>query len=265
MNDIFNSTVIRRISKRMIACSCLSHWRRAVAGVSVAVWLAGSGCADRDTVHVRLHARPPSTQGLLHLEVIAQVAGNQNGLRYKWFAAAGGCNPQETDKPATLFKFADGGMRDRVSVEVWRDSRIVGRSELEVKLDELQAQLATVEQLTKDFQIEITTIPPYEPQGGADTRAAIAGKVGGALAQGHSVVLYARASEVWYVQPIAYASHPVRPDNTWTSWTHTGSSYAAFLVRPGFEPVPRLDVLPKVGGYVLARTVVEGTRQQGPP
>ena len=63
------------------------------------------------------------------------------------------------------------------------------------------------------------------------------------------------------LEPIAYASHAIRPDNTWTSWTHTGSSYAALLVRPGFEPVPRLDVLPKIGGYVVARTVVEGMRK----
>ncbi|MCI0534226.1 MAG: hypothetical protein L0Z50_03255 [Verrucomicrobiales bacterium] len=75
------------------------------------------------------------------------------------------------------------------------------------------------------------------------------------------LVLYARASELWYIQPTAYASHAIRPDNTWTSWTHTESSYAALLVRPGFEPVPRLDMLPKVGGYVVARSIVEGTRK----
>jgi len=234
-------------------------WRRAVTGAGVALLLAS--CTDREGVQVRLTSRPPTAQGMLHLEITAQVAGDLNGLRYKWFAAAGGCNPQETDKPSTQFKFADGGTRDRVSVEVWRGTRIVGRSEIDVKLDELQAQMAAIEKLPKDLQIEITTVPRYEPQGGSDTRANIAGKVGGTIASGYSVVLYARASEVWYVQPTAYASHPIRPDNTWTSWTHTGSSYAALLVRPGFEPVPRLDVLPKVGGYVLARDVVDGVKE----
>ena len=247
----------------MTTCSCFLQWRRAMAVATVALCLAG--CSARDAVHVRLHSSPPSTQGMLHLEISAQVAGNQTGLRYRWFAVSGGCNPQESDKPTTLFKFADGGARDRVSVEVWRGNEIVARSEIEVKLDELQAQLAAIERLPKDLHIEITSVPPYEPQGGSDTRANIAGKVGGSLAPGYSVVLYARASEVWYVQPTAFASHPIQPDNTWTSWTHTGSSYAALLVRPGFEPVPRLDVLPKVGGYVLARTVVDGTREQSPP
>ena len=149
---------------------------------------------------------------MLHLEISAQVAGNQTGLRYRWFAVSGGCNPQESDMPTTLFKFADGGARDRVSVEVWRGNKIVARSEIDVKLDELQAQLAAIEQLPKDLHIEITSVLPYEPQGGSDTRAAIAGKVGGSLASSYSVVLYARASDVWYVQPTAFASHPVRPD-----------------------------------------------------
>ena len=243
----------------MIGYLSLLHRFRAPAGLALALWL--TGCGDRDAVRVKLHSRPPSTQGMLHLEITAEVAGPQTGLRYKWFAVSGGCNPQESDSHSTLFKFADGASRDRVSVEVRRDGRLVGRSEIDVKLDELQAQLAVVEQLPKDLQIEITTIPPYEPKGGAETRAGISRSVGGTLAPGYSVVLYARASEVWYVQPIAYASHAIQPDNTWTSWTHTGSSYAALLVRPGFEPVPRLDVLPKVGGYVVARAIVEGRKQ----
>ena len=198
----------------------------------------------------------------MHLEITAEVAGVQDGLRYKWFSVAGGCNPQESDKPTTLFKFADGATRDRVSLEVWRSGKLVGQDKLDVKLDELQARLAVVEQLPKDLRIEVTTVPPYEPQGGSDTRSVIAGNIGGTLQPGYSIVLYARASDVWYVQPTAYASHAIQPDNTWTSWTHTGSSYAALLVRPGFEPVPRLDVLPKVGGYVVARTIVEGVRKE---
>ena len=36
---------------------------------------------------------------------------------------------------------------------------------------------------------------------------------------------------------------------------------AALVVRPEFDAFVRLDVLPQVGGYVLARTVVEGTRK----
>ena len=232
-----------------------------MASAALLLWVGG--CADRDAVQVRLKSRPPTAQGMMHLDITAEVAGTQSGLRYKWFAIAGGCNPQESDNATTAFKFADGAAKDRVSVEVWRGSKLVGRADLNVKLDELGAQVAMLEQVPKDLKVEITKVPPYEPQGGSDTRAGIAGTVSGTLQSGYSVVLYARASEVWYVQPIAYASHTIHPDNTWTSWTHTGSSYAALLVRPGFEPVPRLDVLPKIGGYVLARAIVEGAHETG--
>jgi hypothetical protein len=231
---------------------------RALPVLSVALWSAG--CAERDSVRVQLQSHAPTTQGVLHLEVTAQVSGPQAGLRFKWFSVAGACSPQESEKPTTLFKFADGATRDRVTVEVWRDGKVTGQSSIDVKLDEVQARLAAQENIPADLKIEIDRVPPYEPQGGPDTRADISGKVSGTLAPGYSVVLYARASELWYIQPTAYASHAIRPDNTWTSWTHTGSSYAALLVRPGFEPVPRLDVLPKVGGYVVARTIVEGKR-----
>jgi hypothetical protein len=257
MNSIFNFDLLRRISTVMTFCPCrfLSFCR--VACVTLALGLAG--CGDPRAVQVQLHSKPPASPGA-HFEITAQVSGAQAGLRYKWFSVSGACNPQESDVPTTLFKFADGGTRDHVSVEVRRDGRLVGQSRIAVKLDETQAELAAQERIPADLKIEIDRIPPYEPQGGPDTKAEIAGTVSGTLAPGYSVVLYARASEVWYIQPVAYASHAIRPDNTWTSWTHTGSSYAALLVRPGFEPVPRLDVLPKIGGYVVARAIVEGKR-----
>jgi hypothetical protein len=232
-------------------------------GVPTAIVLAlcMAGCSDHDRIQVQLHSSTSSSRDVLRLEIAAQVTGPQTGLHYKWFAVAGGCDPQASDRPRTSFKFADGTTRDRVSVDVWRDDKRIGRSEIDVKLDEVQARLAVMERPPEDVQINITAIPPYEPRGGPDTRADIAGKVQGKFSADYNVVLYARASDTWYIQPIAYAAHAIRPDNTWTSWTHTGSSYAALLVRPGFEPVPRLDMLPQVGGYVVARAIVEGTRK----
>jgi hypothetical protein len=232
---------------------------RAFAVLLLVLLLAG--CADRDGVRVQLHSRTPPTLGVMHLEVTAQVSGPDTGLRFKWFSVAGACNPQDSDKPTTLFKFADGATRDRVTVEIWRDGKVAAQNSIDVKLDEVQARLAAQEKIPGDLKIEINHVPPYEPQGGPNTHADIAGKVSGISDAGYSVVLYARASEVWYIQPLAYASHAIQPDNTWTSWTHTGSSYAALLVRPGFEPVPRLDVLPKIGGYVVARAIVDGARK----
>jgi hypothetical protein len=260
MNNMHSIRTRRHRFHRLM--NCRSHQLRiahTLPLLGAVLWLAG--CVNRDSVGVQLHSRTPSTQGVMHLELTAQVSGPQNGLRFKWFSVTGACNPQDSDKPTTLFKFADGATRDRVTVEVWRDGRMAAKSSIDVKLDEVQAQLALQEKIPADLKIEIDRVPPYEPQGGPDTHADIAGKVSGTLDPGYSVVLYARASEVWYIQPTAYASHAIRADNTWTSWTHTGSSYAALLVRPGFEPVPRLDILPKVGGYVVARAMVEGGRK----
>ena len=230
--------------------------RRIFAVALVALWLAG--CDHGDTVRVKLHVRPASSGALSRLEVQAQVAGPQSGLRYKWFSVSGGCDPQESESPATVFQFAENAVRDRISVEVWQGSQRVAQAEVDVKFDEERARVA--KEQAPEVQIEITHVPPYE-QGGPDTRADIAGKVNGRIAPEYKVVLYARAYNSWHLQPMINAVHRIRPDNTWTTWTHTGTSYAALLVRPEFDAFVRLDVLPQVGGYVLARAIVEGKRK----
>jgi len=242
-------------------CLMDTSWRfssrqlRFVAAAMSALWL--TGCDNGDTVRVKLQVRPASSGALSRLEIQAQVAGRQTGLRYKWFAVSGGCDPQESESPATLFQFSENVVRDRVSVEVWRDNTRVSQADVDVKFDEQRARFA--KEQPPAAQIEISSIPPYE-QGGPDTRAGIAGKVSGKLAPEYKVVLYARAYNAWHLQPTVNAAHAIHPDNTWTTWTHTGISYAALLVRPEFDAFVRLDVLPQVGGYVVARTIVEGTR-----
>jgi hypothetical protein len=227
--------------------------------------LCAGGCGDQNAVRVELQARPPSGPPVRRLDIRAQVTGNQAGLRYKWLAAAGECDPQETDWPATIFRFADGAKRDRVSLEVWRENRRIGQSDLDVKLDREPLPLTPApgkQERLPLIQIAITNIPPYEPAGGPDTRGEIAGTVNGELTPDCKVIIYARASDLWFIQPSAYAALSIHPDQSWSSWTHTGSSYAALVVRPGFDPLLRLDVLPPVGGYVLARTNVLGLQKQ---
>lgn len=256
MNDVFNFAPLRRISNRMIA------WRpcaiRLFRVLAVTMLALATGCDNPDAVRVQLDARTPPGRATLRREIRAQVTGPQTGLLYKWFSVSGQCDPQETDSPETIFTFADGVARDRVTVEVWRDKKRIAQSEIDLKFDEKQAGLAA--ERPSDVQIEITTIPPYGA-GGADTRADIAGKVSGNIESDYRIIIYARAYDSWYVQPIAQMVHPIHPDNTWTAWTHTGSSYAALVVLSGFEPRVRLDMLPRPGGHILARTVVEGARQ----
>ncbi len=217
--------------------------------------LCVAACADRDAVRVLLHAQPSPDGDGRRLEIRAEVTGPQAGLRYKWFSVSGECQPQEGDRPSTVFEFADGTTRDRVSLEVWRDDERVATRELDVTLDEPRVRAASRRQ--PKVQIAIIKIPPYEPEGGPDTRADIAGTVSGEVSPDLRVVIYARA-DAWYSQPTPYALHAIGSGNTWSSWTHTGSSYAALVVWRTYTPFARLDVLPQVGGDVLARTIVEG-------
>jgi len=216
-----------------------------------------AGCDGRDAARVKLHVRPSPSNVPTRLDIQAQIAGPQTGLRYKWFTISGGCDPQESDSPTTVFHFGESVTRDRVSVEVWRGDRRIGQAEIDVKVDEELARL--VSERSPQVQIQITTIPPSEP-GGPDTRANIAGTVSGEIKPGDKVLLYAYAYDYWHIQPIANAMHPIGPDNTWSNWTHTGTSYAALVVKGGYEPRIRLDVLPRIGGSVLARLIVEGKK-----
>ena len=236
----------------------LRHSTPALALLSGAAVSLLAGCGDSGGVRVQLQAFRPHGLDAGRIEIRAQVSGPQSGLRYKWFSGAGECEPQESDWPSTVFKFGKTTTRDRVSVEVWRADDRVARAEIEVKLDEGLAEQPAAP--LPRVEIEITTIPPYEPEGGPDTRAEIAGRVSGELAPEYKVVVYARA-DAWYIQPAAYSEHTIGADRTWSTWTHTGSSYAALVVRPGFDPFLRLDVLPRVGDRVLARAIVEGAKK----
>jgi len=219
--------------------------------------LVATACRDRGAVQVRLQANPTAGFDGRRMEIRAQVTGQPDGLRYKWFSVNGKSEPQESEEPATMFTFADGVTRDRVSVELWRRDRRVAYSEINVRLDEEHERLPAP--ATPNLTIAITTVPPYEA-GGPDTRADIGGTVTGPASAAHRVVIYARA-DVWYIQPTPYAIHPIAADGSWSSWTHTGTSYAAFVVRAGFEVLPRYDVLPQVGGPILARTIIEGAKR----
>jgi hypothetical protein len=110
-----------------------------------------------------------------------------------------------------------------------------------------------------NVRIEITTIPPSEI-GGPKTRATISGRVTGNVADDVGIAIYTRAYGAWYLQPMSGSVHPVKPDHTWSTWTHTGSRYAALLVRSGYEPLTKLDMLPAPSAAVLAQVIVDGTK-----
>jgi len=232
-----------------------SFFRRAallLAGV-----LALAGCADRDAVRVQLQTRAAPNREVLQLQVDALVSGPLSNLRYKWFAVSGTCTPQESLEPGTQFRFAEGVPNDRITVEVWHGDRVVGRTETDVRFDGELAKRFEAQPAEAEVFIEFTQIPPREA-GGDHTRADIAGKVTGKVDPDYRVIVYARAYDNWYIQPTVQALHPIKSDRTWITWTHTGDSYAALVVRSNYVPMVRLDVLPPVGGYIKARVVTEG-------
>jgi len=233
----------------------IAHFCRAV--LWGATLLALAGCADRDAVKVQLQTRAASNREVLQLQVDALVSGPLASLRYRWFAVSGTCSPQESGEPTTQFRFAEGVANDRITVEVWRGDRMVARSETDVKFNGELAQRFDATPAEADVFIEFTTVPPREP-GGEHTRADIAGRVTGKVDPDYRVIVYARAYDNWYIQPTVQALHPIKSDHTWTTWTHTGDSYAALVVRSDYVPMVRLDVLPQVSGYIKARAVIEG-------
>jgi hypothetical protein len=226
--------------------------------VGVVLLSCAGGCRRDERVRVTLEARATAPAEVNRLAIRAQLTGPPNGLRYRWLSVAGECDPQESAAPATTFRFADGTRRDRVTVEVWRDSVRVAESELDVAIDPKLVRV--MEAPTPVVTLEITQVPPYDAVGGPDTRADIAGRVIGERPSDYQTVVYARA-DAWYIQPLPNTTHAVAPDGRWRTWTHTGSSYAVLVIRPGMVTPPRLDVLPAVGGDVVARTVVEGKRR----
>lgn len=216
-------------------------------------------CRRKEIVQVHLQTQSLSGPDTHRLEVRAQVAGAQAGLRYKWIADFGQCDPQESEWPSTMFRFAEGVKRDAVTVEVWRDGARVAHERIDLVMAEPRPRTPSAQ--LPAVKIELTEVPPEEPHGGPDTRATIAGKVSGEIGPDQKIVLYARADEAWYMQPGPYFSLTIPPDHTWSSWTHTGSHYAALVVRTGFSGPVICDVLPQVGGDVLARVIVEGVKK----
>jgi hypothetical protein len=165
-------------------------------------------------------------------------------------------DPQQSYEPKTQFTFAPSSPRDRIWVEVWRDNEKVAESAVDVKVE---TRAASSKEKIPAPELTITRIPRYDPAGGPETRDTITGSIRTPVPTDYRVVVYARA-DAWYIQPTPFAMQPIGANGKWKTWTHTGSSYAALVVRSTYKPLTRLDVLPQVEGEVLSRTIVDGRK-----
>jgi hypothetical protein len=229
---------------------------RLSGSVLLSVIVFGAGCAAEREVRVQLETHRPQAYDTHQIEVQATVLGPQSGLHYKWFSVDGDFDPQESYEPKAQFRFAPSSARDRIWVEVWRDNEKVAENAIDVNVD-------SGPRATKDKSpvpdIAISRVPSYQPEGGPDTRDTIGGTVRTPLSNDYRVVVYARA-DAWYIQPTPFSMQAINRDSTWQTWTHTGSSYAALVVRKTYKPLTRLDVLPQTDADVLSRAVVEGRK-----
>jgi hypothetical protein len=104
--------------------------------------------------------------------------------------------------------------------------------------------------------IDFSKVPPAM-QGGREKVDTISGRVTGAR-RGQQIVVYARSGP-WWVQPWPTAPFiSIQSDSSWSTQTHMGFEYAALLVEPGYQPSPTMDVLPPLGGPIVAITAVKG-------
>ncbi len=110
-------------------------------------------------------------------------------------------------------------------------------------------------------KIEFTQVPVAGE--GPDSRGDIAGRVIGLTKPGsYRLVIYVHTDQ-WYVQPLA--DDPltdIAADGQWSNWTHLGRRYAVLVVRPEFRPLAKTQILPKVGGNVIARAEVAAKGRQ---
>lgn len=110
-------------------------------------------------------------------------------------------------------------------------------------------------------QLAITRIPPYDPVGGPNSNARIAGSVSGVNPRDYRVVIYSFTG-VWYVQPTT--ANPltlINPDGTWQAEIQTGSKYTIILVPQGYNPLHKTSSSPSEMVGVIAATEIEGMKQ----
>lgn len=231
--------------------------KRSLFLAAVAVGLAG--CSPG--VSVEISARESSVPRSGKVDIAVQVRNPPPGVMYRWWAELGRFDPQETAEPGTTYFAPDARISqgiDRVRVEVILGTRVIATRAIDIRIsDEPQGGRGSNID-SGPARIAIGRVPRYEPVGGPETSAEIAGSVSGVVPEGSRIVLYAMTDR-WYVQPLIAAPFTsIGSDGSWRTWTHTGARYAALLVRPGFAPPPTLTDLLKPGGEVVAVVVVEG-------
>lgn len=239
----------------------------------VALGILCFGChRAEEKVSLQLNAAPIGESGRYRL--VAEAHGPLNGIKYRFYANDGTCQPEISDRPESVFTPSPGAANEsvQVTVEALRGDAPIQSAHYTIKLkgvagarpEEPNAAQAPLNNLqephtSRSAAIEITKVPRYDPTGGPNTNDQIEGVVRGVSnSDAFRVVLYAK-TDIWYVQPLLGSTIEINSDGTWSSWTHTGSEYAALLVPEGYSPSSTLGTLPSKND-VIAKTSRMGAR-----
>lgn len=132
----------------------------------------------------------------------------------------------------------------------------------ETSLSQAPVAPATETEAVRQPEIRITTVPAYDPRGGSVALEPIAGAVFGVNdPTSYRVVIYALTNH-WWVQPLANAPFTeIDSRGKWNTQSHLGAQYAALLVKTSFKPPSECEVLPPVGGNVVASAIVTGRKK----
>jgi hypothetical protein len=232
-----------------------------ILSAGTAAWLA-CGPSKSSPPSVSLDVTPVPNNN--RFDAKANVTGSAEGVRYRFYANDGACDPQESDSGTAQCTAGPMAKTIAITVEIFRGTELLDRARKELPVPqravEPDAPQPPQRPVQQGLDIRVTTIPPYDPTGGPDTRADIAGIVYGAQDPSlYKVVVYAH-TDLWYVQPLLGSTTDLDRTGSWSNWTHTGAQYAALLVRSSYSPPAQLGQRPQAHGDVVAVTVVDGRR-----
>jgi len=224
---------------------------------------------------VELYVKPkPEVQAGGTLQIGVRVKNPPSELTYRWRSTRGKCEPQDSPNLSTTYTAPNEPGDDHITLEVVRREKILFSDGVVITVTK---ETATSQQVTQvsprdslgerttqpqgQLIIRITRVPLYDALGGPTSSADIEGEVETLNPTSFRVVIYA-LTDRWYVQPLAAAPFTeIGQDGSWSTWTHTGTQYAALLVRPTFQPQSITPTLPSVGGDIVAITIVSGRRE----
>jgi hypothetical protein len=226
-----------------------------------------------------LMPRERAVEAGMNVDVDLRIRNRPLASRIKWYADKGAFNPEETE---TDLRSVFTAPPEQGKVRLWVDVvdehdhvyQDVASTYIDVSRPAVNASAGPPPSLAvgpvfakrpavTGNAIKFITIPPYDGKGGPTTSADIEGEVEGLKdPEQYRVVLYARTDNTWWVQPLAAARYTALDRNgQFLNWTHTGTRYAALLVRKGFVAPEAIDGELPSGPDVLARQEVNGKRK----